>query len=71
MGFRSKIIGTGHYVPDRVITNHDLEKMMDTTDAWIVERTGIHERRWFEAGKDTVSNMGTTAAKRALENAGV
>ncbi|HIA06925.1 MAG TPA: ketoacyl-ACP synthase III [Flavobacteriales bacterium] len=71
MGFRSKIIGTGHYVPGRVITNHDLEEMMDTTDEWIVERTGIHERRWFEAGKDTVSNMGTTAAKRALDNAGV
>jgi len=44
---------------------------MDTTDAWIVERTGIHERRWFEAGKDTVSNMGTTAARHALDNAGV
>ena len=66
---RSKIIGTGHYVPDRVITNSDLEEMMDTTDDWIVERTGVHERRWFEAGKDTVSNMGTRAAKRALDNA--
>ena len=66
---RLKIIGTGHYVPDRVITNSDLEEMMDTTDEWIVERTGGHERRWFEAGKDTVSNMGTRAAKRALDNA--
>jgi len=71
MKFSSKIIGTGHYVPDHVVTNQDLEEMMDTTDEWIVERTGIHERRWFEAGKDTVSRMGTTAAKNALANAGV
>jgi len=71
MNYNSKIIGTGRYLPGRVITNHDLEEMMDTTDEWIVERTGIHERRWFEAGKDTVSSMGTTAAKRALDKAGV
>ena len=69
--YQSQIVGTGHYVPDRVITNSDLEEMMETTDEWIVERTGINERRWFEAGKDTVSNMGTRAAQRALENAGL
>ena len=69
--YHSKIIGTGHYVPDNVVTNSDLEEMMDTTDEWIVERTGVHERRWFEAGKDTVSNMGTRAAQSALENAGI
>ena len=71
MEYRSRIAGTGHYVPDRIVTNNDLAEMMDTSDEWIVERTGIHERRWFEAGKDTVSNMGTKAAKRALEDAGV
>jgi len=71
MNDSSRIIGTGHYVPDRVVTNYDLEEMMDTTDEWIVERTGIHERRWFEAGKDTVSSMGTNAARRALDNAGL
>lgn len=71
MKIRSKIIGTGHYVPDRVVKNQELEEMMDTTDEWIVERTGIHERRWFEAGKDTVSKMGTEAARNALANAGI
>jgi len=71
MEYRSRIAGTGYYVPDRIVTNNDLVEMMDTSDEWIVERTGIHERRWFEAGKDTVSNMGTKAAKRALENAGI
>jgi len=71
MEHRSKIIGTGHYLPDRVVTNHDLVEMMDTSDEWIVERTGIQERRWFEAGKDTVSKMGTEAAKSALDNAGI
>ena len=39
------ILGTGYYVPERVLTNFDLEKMVQTNDAWIVERTGIHERR--------------------------
>ncbi|PCH96106.1 MAG: 3-oxoacyl-ACP synthase [Bacteroidetes bacterium] len=69
--YNTQIIGTGHYVPDRVVTNSELEEMMDTTDEWIVERTGVQERRWFEAGKDTVSNMGTKAALSALENAGL
>ena len=42
---RSRIIGMGHYVPERVVSNHDLEKLMDTNDTWIQERTGIQERR--------------------------
>ncbi|MBL4577927.1 MAG: ketoacyl-ACP synthase III [Flavobacteriales bacterium] len=71
MKFKSKIIGTGHYVPGRVVTNDDLSTMMETSDEWIVERTGINERRWFEAGKDTVSKMGTAAARNALASAGV
>ena len=68
---RSKIIGLGHFVPENVVTNHDLEKVMDTSDAWIQERTGIQERRWFTYGKDTVASMGTTAAKMALKRANV
>ena len=44
---RAKILGTGHYVPDRVVTNLDLEQWMDTSDDWIQQRTGIKERRWI------------------------
>jgi 3-oxoacyl-[acyl-carrier-protein] synthase-3 len=58
------------YVPDNVVTNHDLSKIMDTTDDWITERTGIKQRRFFEEGKDTVSSMAAEAAKIALERAG-
>lgn len=67
----SKILGVGHYVPDRVITNADLEKLMDTSDEWIVERTGIHERRFFDYEKDTTANMAARAARMACERAGV
>jgi 3-oxoacyl-[acyl-carrier-protein] synthase-3 len=57
-------------VPDNVVTNDDLSKIMDTTDEWIIERTGIKERRFFVEGVDTVSSMGAAAAKIALERAG-
>ncbi len=68
--YNSQIVGIGHYVPDNVVTNKDLEKMMDTTDEWIVERTGIHERRWIDpTTDDSPSVMGTKAARKALENA--
>jgi 3-oxoacyl-[acyl-carrier-protein] synthase-3 len=63
---KSKIAGVGHYVPERVVTNHDLEKLMDTSHDWIVERTGIQERRYFTEGTDTTANMGTRAARKAL-----
>lgn len=64
----SRILGTGHYLPPIVRTNHDLEKMVETSDAWITERTGIKERRI--APDDVVtSDMATAAAKRALEAA--
>lgn len=66
----SKITGLGMYVPETVVTNADLSEMMDTTDEWIIERTGIKERRFFKEGVDTVSSMGTHAAKMALERAG-
>ena len=67
---RSRITGLGFYVPDNVVTNDDLSKIMDTTDEWIIERTGIKERRFFVEGVDTVSSMGAAAAKIALERAG-
>src|SRR6516162_4219147 len=61
----SRILGTGHYLPPIVRTNADLEKMVDTSDQWIVERTGIRERRI--APEDVVtSDMATAAAKQAL-----
>ena len=70
--YNSKIIGLGSYVPDRVVTNDDLSKMMDTNDAWITERTGIKERRWVTPGTgDTTATMGVKAAKVAIERAGI
>jgi len=67
----AEIAGVGHYVPSRVVKNAELEPLMNTTDAWIQERTGIQERRWFEEGKDTTANMGAAAARMALDMAGV
>lgn len=69
--FRSKISGLGYYVPDNVVTNDDLSKIMDTNNEWIVERTGIHERRHKLLAEDTTSGMGVKAAKKAMERAGV
>jgi 3-oxoacyl-[acyl-carrier-protein] synthase-3 len=65
---RTHIIGTGSYVPDKVLTNKDLEKMVDTTDEWITERTGIKERRIAAEGELT-SDMALKASVRALEMA--
>ena len=65
----SKIVGLGHHVPETVITNQYLSTVMDTTDEWIVERTGIHERRWIDASKDTVANMAAKATRMALSRA--
>lgn len=67
----SRIAGVGHYVPEKVVTNQDLEKLIDTNDEWIVERTGIKERRYFDYKKDTCSNMATRATKMALERANI
>ena len=64
------ILGTGYYVPERVLTNFDLEKMVQTNDAWIVERTGIHERRIAAEG-EPVSLFAQRAAEMALADAGV
>ena len=67
---KSKIKGVGFYVPDNVIKNSDLEEIMDTSDEWIQERTGIKERRWVE-GDLTTSLMGTYASKIAIKNANI
>ena len=67
---RTKIAGIGMYVPDEVVTNADLIKYMDTSDAWIRERTGITERRFADRTKETTTTMGVEAAKQAIENAG-
>jgi len=62
------IIGTGSYIPERVLTNYDLEKMVETSDKWILERTGIRERR-IAAEEETNVTMGRLALERAIENA--
>ncbi len=66
----SRIIGTGSYIPEKVLTNLDLEKMVETSDAWIVERTGIRERH-VAADGEAASDMAAAASRRALEMAGV
>lgn len=67
---RAKITALGTYVPPRVVTNHDLEKMVETDHDWIVARTGIHERHWVEPGTPT-SELGAKAAAEALKQRGV
>jgi len=64
------IAGTGFYVPDRILTNADLEKMVDTSDEWIIKRTGIRERR-ISGPEETVSSMAEIASRKALETAGM
>jgi 3-oxoacyl-[acyl-carrier-protein] synthase-3 len=65
----SKIVGIGHHVPETVITNQYLTTVMDTTDEWIQERTGIKERRYMDPTKDTVANMAAKATRLALQRA--
>ena len=67
--YNSIIIGTGYYVPENIVTNDDLSKLMDTSDEWIRERTGIEQRRFATRGKDTTTSMGVRAAERAIEKA--
>jgi len=68
--YYSKITGWGMYVPENVLTNADLEKIMDTNDEWIVSRTGIRERRIISEGETTVS-MSLEASRKALDKAGI
>ncbi|RZJ70915.1 3-oxoacyl-ACP synthase III family protein [Flavobacterium sp.] len=69
--YNSKISGLGFYVPENVVTNDDLSKIMDTNDAWIQERTGIQQRRHIIKGEDTTTSMGVKAARIAMERANV
>ncbi|WP_288369350.1 beta-ketoacyl-ACP synthase III [uncultured Algoriphagus sp.] len=66
---KSKILGAGHYVPERVVTNEELSQMMDTSNEWIVERTGIQSRHWFTPGIDTLTSLSKKATEMALERA--
>jgi len=65
----SRITGTGSYLPEKVLTNHDLEKIMDTSDEWIRDRTGIYKRH-IAAGGETTCDLAEIAATRAMEAAG-
>ena len=67
---RSAILGVGHYVPTKVVTNDDLSKLMSTTDEWIQQRTGIKERRFIERDGIGASDLAVPAAKMAVERAG-
>ncbi len=68
MDLKAKIIGTGMYVPDRVVTNDDLTKLMDTSDEWIRQRTGIEQRHFIEEGQQP-SDLAFEAARRAIDAA--
>lgn len=67
---RSRILGTGHYTPAKVVSNSELEKVVDTSDTWIVERTGIRRRHYAAEGEVT-SDMAAAAGRKALEAAGL
>ena len=67
----SRIAGIGYYVPEEVVTNHDLMKVMETSDEWIQERTGIKERRYAHPTEETTTTMGIKAAEIAIERAGI
>ncbi|WP_396137897.1 3-oxoacyl-ACP synthase III family protein [Flavobacterium sp.] len=69
--YHSKISGLGYYVPENIVTNDDLSKIIETNDEWIQERTGILERRHVIRGEDTTTSMGVKAAKIAIERSGV
>ena len=66
----ARIAGTGSYLPERILTNRELEAMVDTTDEWIVTRTGIRERHIVADG-ETTSDMALHAARRAIQAAGI
>lgn len=70
MLFRSVVQGCGAYLPSKIVTNHDLEKILETSHSWIVERTGIHQRHHAKGGELT-SDLAAMAAKSALQNAGL
>jgi 3-oxoacyl-[acyl-carrier-protein] synthase-3 len=70
--YNAKITGLGFYVPDNIVTNDELSEIMDTSDEWIQERTGIKQRHWIKEGSDeTSATMGAKAAEIAIERAGL
>lgn len=69
--FQSKIAGIGKYLPEKAVSNNDLTEVMETSDEWIQERTGIKERRYGVKHKETTATMGTAAARIAIERAGI
>jgi 3-oxoacyl-[acyl-carrier-protein] synthase III len=69
-GYRTRIAGTGSYLPEKILSNHDIEKLVDTSDQWIRERTGI-ERRHIAAKDQTTTDLGLIAAQKALKDAGL
>ncbi|MEC7923012.1 MAG: beta-ketoacyl-ACP synthase 3, partial [Planctomycetota bacterium] len=68
--YECRIAGTGRYVPERILSNKDLEEMVDTSDEWIIQRTGIRERH-IAADDESTSDLALQAARRALEQAGL
>ena len=70
MTLRAKLTGTGMYVPERVVTNKDLEKVMDTSDEWIRQRSGVEERHWITEGQGP-ADLAEQASRRALGDAGL
>jgi len=68
---RSKIAGIGRYVPENIVKNEDLKQYMDTSDEWIIERTGIQERRYAHRTNETTTTMAVEASKIAIERAGI
>ncbi len=68
---RSRIAGMGYYVPERIVKNSEFESIMDTSDEWIQERTGIRERRFGKPHSETTTTMGARAAEKAIKNAGI
>ena len=70
MPVRSRIIGVGSYLPTKILTNHDMEREVDTSDEWILDRTGIRERR-IASEEEATSDLAFNAAKEALNDAGI
>jgi 3-oxoacyl-[acyl-carrier-protein] synthase-3 len=70
MTYRSRILGIGMSVPKKIVTNHDLATVMETSHEWIVERTGIEQRHWVEPG-ETGATLGAAASRQAIERAGI
>ncbi len=71
MGIRTKITGLGTYLPERIVTNHELTQRMNTSHEWIVERTGIWERRYAQIPQEQNYKMAAAASRKALEQAGI